>query len=122
MNGHRSLLAMRQRGYKPVHVFANVLDHPAEHGRWMNAELALEFGGHGDLDIEPEDDIPNLDLRCVLGTIVHVTGNDYARCLDLLDHLTEFEPAQIVCCRPHPPKAILRWTPAAGLEELEIPA
>lgn len=117
MNGHRSLLELRMRGQRPAAVFVTVLDHPADRGPWGNAERALENGMHPQIDIEPDDDLPNLDLRAICGTTVHLAGSSYERTRELLDYLIDFEPARVLCCRPAPYPAILDWTPEAGLVE-----
>lgn len=120
MNGYRTLLNLRMAGYKPAAVFVTVLDSPAPRGFWLNAENAIANGGFPQLDIEPADDVHNLDLRALRGVTVHLGGRDYSRVLDVLEQIIEFEPGEVIFVRAKGFPAILDWTPDHGLRELEV--
>lgn len=67
MRGQEELIALRMRRQVPAVVFADT----AEWGGRLRREA--------DLWIEPNDRIPRLDLRCVIGLHVVVIGEDRSR-------------------------------------------
>lgn len=66
MRGHDSLIRMRTTGQKPAMVE-------------VRCEAPSAYRPVGGIVIEPEDRIERLDLRCVIGCFVMLTGVDDAR-------------------------------------------
>lgn len=83
MRGHEPLIAMRKAGKLPASVWFEVDSGEA----WRNWPQYLGVNwarfpgkiGSADVLIEPDDSIPRLDLRFVVGMTVHVQGVDANR-------------------------------------------
>src|SRR3954470_16192099 len=66
MRGHDSLIRMRTGGHRPAMVEVRV-------------EKPSAYRPVGGLVIEPEDRISSLDLRCIVGCFVMLTGEEESR-------------------------------------------
>lgn len=75
MRGHESLLALRRRGKRPPLVWVLATGRHDELRRWLRNYH--HEGAH--LEIEPGEDVGRLDLRCLVGLVVDVTGTDAVR-------------------------------------------
>lgn len=82
MKLHDWLITLRRRGMKPTAVWLHVDTDPG-----LFAEVNREPNGWPHVVIEPDDSIPRLDLRWVVGCTVYVHGDGprvmaaYRRCL-----------------------------------------
>lgn len=89
MRGHQPLVAMRKAGKLPASVWFEVDSGEA----WRNWPQYLGINwarfpgkiGSADVLIEPDDSIPRLDLRFVVGMTVHAQGVDARRVHQLHD-------------------------------------
>lgn len=75
MRGHLPLLEMRRRGAVPEIVFVDT--EPGRMRQW--AEWPALHPDLATIEVEPGDPLNRLDLRCVVGLRVSVSGNDEAR-------------------------------------------
>ncbi len=74
MRGHEALIALRRRGVRPVWAFVTVgRDHSESCREWH------EWMSAAHIEIQPEDRIQRIDLRCLLGMWVSVSGFDAER-------------------------------------------
>lgn len=74
MRGHEALQAMRRRGIRPV--CADISVGMDDLGTWRDWQ---DWTQTAHIEIQPEDRIHRLDLRCVLGLCVSIGGTDAAR-------------------------------------------
>jgi len=74
MRGHEPLIALRRQGLRPVMAQIEVSDiEPLCLRDWQhNAGIPV-------VHIEPTDSLSSLDLRFVVGLVVHVTGESESR-------------------------------------------
>lgn len=71
MRGHEPLIAMRMARHHPTLVCIHV-----GHGRWWVADHWHEQGFVPELHVEASDPIARLDLRCIVGLTVDVSGDE----------------------------------------------
>jgi hypothetical protein len=80
MRGHEPLVAMRLRGHVPAAVFVDAdgtLPRSFTSGWTTPAYPGATLHAH--IVIDPTDAVPLLDLRFVVGLVVHVDGADAQR-------------------------------------------
>jgi hypothetical protein len=76
MTGHEALIAMRKRGYVPRVVFIDTDPDPlAMERNWPDVNRS-----HACINVGPTDSLASLDLRCVVGLAVVVSGHSSERC------------------------------------------
>lgn len=75
MRGHTLLADLRRGGYVPHHVHVD-LDLPKLPSSWL---LDAARTGYPQVQVEASDALHRLDLRCVVGLVALVSGNDSAR-------------------------------------------
>lgn len=76
MTGHEALIAMRKRGYVPRVVFIDTTpDHLSMQREWTDVNRS-----HACINIAESDSLAGLDLRCVVGLSVVVSGESLSRC------------------------------------------
>ncbi|MFT0547848.1 hypothetical protein ACMHYO_16155 [Allopusillimonas ginsengisoli] len=66
------------------------------------------------LDSEPAD---RLDLRCVIGTVVHICTVSRKRALELLDRVATFSPAKAIAAGEW---GMVGWRPDRGMVEFRV--
>lgn len=76
MRGQTQLEATRRRGYVPEVVFIDADSKPVRRVDAMFDPLA---GGAARLGLLPGESPARVDLRCVVGLVVHVSGTDANR-------------------------------------------
>lgn len=75
MTGHEALVAMRKRGFTPRVVFIDTEPDALEMWRhWPD-----ENRSHACISVGREESLIGLDLRCVVGLVVIVSGENAAR-------------------------------------------
>jgi hypothetical protein len=72
MRGHQALIDMRSRGYTPRIVWFDL--EPARMP--MAGDWQVNSPSHAHLQLEPADRPATLDLRCLVGLTVAVSGPD----------------------------------------------
>lgn len=96
MRGHEPIIAMRERGRRPTMLRLELRPFPRRIPGWSIPE-DMVF-------IEPDDLIPALDLRFVIGCLVMVNGQDEKRVRDLFsaaqDHGAQRVIAHLVAPAP----------------------
>lgn len=120
MRGHRSLMALRAKGYAPADVWLHVLDAEPKYRRGTDPETAIDDRVRPFIDIAPSDNPGSLDLRCLLGLQVHLSGTNQSRVGEVMRRLVTFEPSLVIAAGFRD-GLIVRWT-SAGYEKLEFPA
>lgn len=80
MRGHEPLIAQRKRGMHPAIVFVDL--EPDRLKCWRDWH-AVE-GGKPTINVDPEESIARLDLRCIAGLLVSVHGNDEERVAEMV--------------------------------------
>lgn len=84
MRGQEALIAMRRQGIRPV--AADISDGMDSLGCWRDWQ---HWTGTAHIDVQPEDRINRLDLRCVIGLFVVIAGRDSGRVQKLHDRCVE---------------------------------
>jgi len=84
MRGHEALVAMRRRGVRPV--MADISDGMDGLGCWRDWQ---DWTGTAQIEVQPGDSISRLDLRCLVGLFVIVSGTDESRVKRLHDACVE---------------------------------
>jgi hypothetical protein len=74
MRGHQALSAMRSRGYAPRIVWFDVEPQRLP----MSSDWEVNSPTHAHLQMDPADRPATLDLRCLVGLTVAVSGPDIA--------------------------------------------
>jgi hypothetical protein len=92
MRGHEPLIALRRSGKRPSMVFIDAFEDSSDSWRdWPKNDPA-----HAQLEVLPDDSIPGLDLRCVVGLPVMVTGHSKARVDAIRDACIEAGAKRVV--------------------------
>jgi len=96
MTGHKALIALRMRGFKPLHVFVTLVDNPGKHSVFTHPDMSMSLGGFPEIDIEPGDSPATADFRCLAGLRVHLNGLDAKRVKAYYDRILMFSPAEVI--------------------------
>ena len=90
MTGHDDLIALRLQGWAPrtvqVHTEPEVAD-------WV---IRCGWTGHIGVHIPPTDRLDSLDLRCLIGLRVLVSGPDDQRVRDVWAAVCQAKPARAI--------------------------
>lgn len=78
MRGHEQLIALRRAGKAPGLVFVHIGRDPMR--TWCDW---ASWSAHAHLEVDPTESIATLDLRCLVGLTVMVSGLDEHRVLAL---------------------------------------
>lgn len=118
--GHQSLIAARMAGYKPSDAWLTCLPTEQEYGSFTHPEAQLgrmtngRWVGYPDIHIHDTENAAALDLRPVVGLVVHILAPRKARAMQLLRRVTVFAPARVIASGAW---GIVLWDPAQGLKE-----
>lgn len=97
MRGHLPIIAMRQRGLVPRTVFIDAFEDLSKGWRhWPAVDMALP-----QVEILPDDQLTNLDLRFVVGLQVMVTGHHPRRVQAIADACTTAGAKRVVATCIH---------------------
>jgi hypothetical protein len=92
MRGHHALIEMRSKGYAPSIVWFDL-----EPGRLpMADDWQRESPTHAHLQIEAADRVATLDLRCLVGLTVAVSGPDAALVKRVAEACEQAKAARVV--------------------------
>lgn len=94
MRGHEALTRLRLHGYKPRCIFVDDVQERRT-GIW-DAEKSIEFTQIPEVHIEPDDLIETLDLRCLHGTTVALSGPNVERLRLIFSRIKTFKPKKII--------------------------
>lgn len=92
MRGHHALIAMRRQRAVPRTVFVDVDSDPF--AQWRSWQTETPDKAH--LLVEPSDAPRRLDLRCVVGLIVIVTGFNDARVEEVFEACRSAGAARVI--------------------------
>lgn len=93
MRGHLPLIAMRQAGAVPRSVW---FAFDGDGWRHWPSSIARPGGVAAEVLVEPYDSIPLLDLRFVVGLLVHVQGDDAKRVRQLHEACRAAKAARVI--------------------------
>lgn len=98
MNGHQSIVEARTygKGITDIWVHSFNCKRPEELSYLLNPENLLELGLLPEVHIYADDNIARLDMRFVVGTTVHLSGEDQERIYRLVNHLAKFKPLRVL--------------------------
>lgn len=96
MTGHKSITALRMRGFAPAAVWVFALDREPQHFPGTDPENDLANGFLPGIEIGPTESVCGLDFRCLRGLTVHLHGTDRKRVETILDRIQAFEPARVI--------------------------
>jgi hypothetical protein len=91
MRGHQDLIALRRKGVKPPLVW---LSCGRSDGLRRHREETGALGEH--IEIDEGDIIERLDLRCLVGLAVDVSGDDRGRVLALAKACEEAGASRVI--------------------------
>lgn len=106
MRGQTELVAARLRGHDVRIVAISMVDR--------RGDVGVNRMGQAFVEVESTDSIARLDLRAVAGLRVVVLAHADKRGPELVDRLTEFEPAHIGYAADG---YCAQWTRETGLQE-----
>lgn len=92
MRGHDALKAMRRRRERPEWVFLYAGDSQAD----FSQDWQVERPGRAHIQVMDSELISSLDLRCVVGMPVLITGDDKARLNLIADACVECGASRVV--------------------------
>lgn len=132
VTGHRTLIAARMAGYRPTDVWVicvaqgvtgdvtqsvtgdvgyGSFTHPeAQIGRMMNGRWV----GFPEMHIHDGENAAALDLRPVVGTVVHLLAPTRARAFQVLDRLADCSPVRVIASGGW---GLAVWQPNSTIEE-----
>lgn len=93
MRGQERIAEARRGGYRPALIWVEADGYNPGFTRLAQ----LGFPRQDTLEIEPGENLQRLDLRCVVGCIVDVTGKDQARVAAIARACTEHGAAHVFC-------------------------
>jgi len=118
--GHQTLIAARMAGYQPTDAWLTCLPTEQTYGSFTHPEAQLgrmtngRWVGFPDIHIHDSENAAALDLRPVVGLVVHIVSPTRARALQLLRRVTVFSPARVIASGAW---GIVLWDPEAGQQE-----
>ncbi|AZR93913.1 hypothetical protein BBB39_09125 [Bordetella trematum] len=121
MIGHQSLIGARMAGFRPTDVWLTCVPEGMTYGRFTHPEAQIgqvsdgRFVGQPDIHIHDGENASALDLRPVVGLVVHVVAPSKARALQLMRRAAAFSPAKIIAAGEW---GTMLWTPGGGFLEL----
>ncbi len=123
MIGHQSLLSLRMAGMRPSDVWIVCLaEHPA-YGQFTHPEAQIEYFGLGQyrgyptIHVLDEEPAAALDLRCVIGTMVHICSTTRERGLAVLDRVSQFSPRKAIAAGSW---GMVGFKPGLGMVEIRV--
>jgi hypothetical protein len=93
MRGHEALIEMRLGGVAPKAVF---FDADGGWPAWWFREWPKYTPEYAHLQLDPNDNLQRLDLRCVVGLLVHVLGSG-ERQKRLRDAVIRAGASRVIC-------------------------
>ncbi|MFY2570170.1 hypothetical protein [Achromobacter ruhlandii] len=118
--GHQTLFAARMAGYRPADVWVACVPAGQHHGSFTHPEAMIgrmtdgRWVGHAEIHIHDDENVATLDLRTVVGTVVHLLAPTRARALQVLRRLAECSPAKVIASGDW---GLAIWQPGATIEE-----
>lgn len=120
MIGHQSLIAARMAGYRPADVWVACVPGGQAYGSFTHPEAQLgrmtggRWVGHAEIHIHDDENVAALDLRPVVGTVVHLMAPTKTRAFQVLRRLMECSPAKVIASGDW---GMAIWQPGASIEE-----
>lgn len=120
MIGHQTLIAARMAGYRPTDVWLTSVAGEPAYGRFTHPEAQLgqmsngRWVGFPDIHVHDDENAAALDLRVVVGLVVHVVAESRARAEQLMARVTEFSPVKVIASGDC---GLLLWEPGRGIQE-----
>ena len=122
MIGHQTLITARMSGHRPTDVWLVCIRAEQRYGQYTHPDAQLEpragghWVGHPEIHIHDHENAGALDLRCVVGLVVHVCAASRERGLQVLRRVAEFSPAKALAAGDWD---IVGWKPGMGFKEWE---
>lgn len=120
MIGHQTLFNARMRGFKPADVWVSCVPEGVEYGSFTHPDAQLgqmtngRWVGHAEIHIHDGENAAALDLRVVVGLVVHILAPNRRRALQLMRRVSECSPAKVIASGPW---GLVVWHPAQETEE-----
>jgi hypothetical protein len=98
MIGQGSIFQARTYGKTITNIWMHAFtcNRPAELSYMLDPENLLELGLRPEVHVYANDPIARLDMRFVMGTTVHLSGDDSERLYRLINHLAKFKPLRVL--------------------------
>ena len=90
MRNHERIVSMRQGGIKPSMVWVQLDACPRGNG-WRSAVACGDA-----VYVEPGDRIKSLDLRFIVGCLVHVSGSDAVRVREAFEAMRDNGASRVI--------------------------
>lgn len=95
MIGHEQIIALRLRGYKPEQVWVYVFNAEPQYFPSTHPALNLQNGFRAEIHIVPTDR-GILDFRFLVGLVVHLSGTDERRVMQILRQIERAKPLRVI--------------------------
>lgn len=122
MIGHQSLIAARMAGYRPSDVWLTCVHAGQAYGRFTHPEAQIgqmsngQWVGHPDIHVADDENASALDLRPVVGLVVHIVSDNRARAMQLMRRVAQFSPAKVLASGEW---GLMLWDAAGGFREVK---
>lgn len=120
MIGQRSLIEARLGGYRPADVLVICLQTEQQYGQFTDPEKQIsrtasgQWSGYPEIHVHDNENAASLDLRAVVGTVVHIASPTRERGLQILRRVSEFSPKKAIAAGSW---GMVGWKPDAGFRE-----
>ncbi|WP_232482041.1 hypothetical protein [Achromobacter denitrificans] len=118
--GHQSLFDARMQGYQPADVWLCCVPEGVAYGSFTHPEGQLgrmtngRWVGLPEIDIHDGENAALLDLRVVVGLVVHILAPNRRRALQLMRRVSECDPAKIIASGSW---GLIVWHPSQETQE-----
>ncbi|WP_240320234.1 hypothetical protein [Achromobacter insuavis] len=117
--GHQTLIAARMAGYRPADVWVACVPAGQRYGSFTHPEAMIgrmtngRWVGNAEIHICDSENVAALDLRSVVGTVVHLLAPNRARAYQVIRRLAECSPSKVIASGDW---GMALWQPGANIE------
>ncbi len=108
------------QGYQPADVWVSCVPEDQAYGSFTHPEAQLgrmtngRWVGLPEIHIRDDENAAALDLRVVVGLVVHILAPNRRRALQLMRRVSECSPAKVIASGPW---GLIIWQPAQETQE-----
>lgn len=120
MIGHQSLFDARMAGFQPADVWVSCVPEGVEYGSFTHPDAQIgrmtngRWVGLPEIHVHDGENAAALDLRVVVGLVVHILAPSRRRALQLMRRVSECSPAKVIASGPW---GLIIWQPAHETQE-----
>ncbi|MDQ1759005.1 hypothetical protein RAS14_04535 [Achromobacter aegrifaciens] len=118
--GHQSLFDARMKGFQPADVWVSCVPEGMTYGSFTHPDAQIgrmtngRWVGLPEIHIHDGENAALLDLRVVVGLVVHILAPNRRRALQLMRRVSECSPAKVIASGPW---GLIIWQPAQDIQE-----